>query len=230
MSSADDIREAYRRRAARGADDRYALTDPANLYLYQRRERDLLALLRRRHLLPLAGQRILDIGCGSGDVLRDLVRFGATPALLEGIDLLPERIDAARERSAAAINFRAGDATALPCKDASFDVALQFTLLSSVVDGAARRAVCRETLRVLRPGGTVIIYDFTWNPRNRDVRGVGAGELRRLYEGCAVDARRVTLAPPISRRLARLSFTLCRALEALPPLRSHLLAAVRKPA
>ncbi len=222
------IRDAYVRRAERGADERYSLDDPANQYLFERRERDLTALLQRYTLMPLAGRDIIDVGCGNGALLRDLARLGADADRCHGIDLLPERVEAARERDPR-MTLRAGDASLLPYDDASFDVALQFTLLSSVLDGEMRRAIASETMRVLRSGGVLIWYDFIWNPGNRDARGIGLGELRRLYPGCSIDARRVTLAPPVTRRLARISPTLCRALEAVPLLRSHLLAAVGKP-
>jgi SAM-dependent methyltransferase len=224
------IREAYEARAARGADDRYALPDPANLFLFQRRERALLNLLRRHALTPLDDMRVLDIGCGSGEVLRDFVKYGARPELLCGIDLLAERIDAARERSAPDVQFSVGDATDLPYPAGSFDIALMFTVLSSILDDETQRRAASEAIRMLRPGGTLVTYDFTWNPANRDVRGIGRRELLALFPGCAIDARRVTLAPPISRRVARLSWTLASAFEALPFLRSHLLAAIGKPA
>lgn len=223
---AERVRAAYAERARRGLDERYSLADPANLYLFQRRERELLRLLSRNGLRDLSRARVIDVGCGSGGVLLDFARYGAAPSLMAGVDLLPERIDAARERLPAA-DLRCGDATSLPFDGASFDIALQFTLLSSVLDDAARRAIASETLRVLRPGGVVVWYDFTWNPGNRDTRGVGLAELRRLYAGCRIDAMRTTLAPPIARPLARRSFTLCRALESMPFLRSHLLAVVQ---
>jgi SAM-dependent methyltransferase len=226
MRETERIREAYARRAARGADERYGLEDPANRFLFERRERALIALFHRHHLLPLAGRDIIDVGCGNGALLRDLVRFGADAERCHGIDLLPERIEGARGADGR-MTLRTGDASALPYADASFDIGLQFTLLSSVLDGGMRRAIASETLRVLRPGGVLICYDFTWNPGNRDTRGIRLGELRRLYAGCVVDARRVTLAPPIARRLAGLSPRLCGALETLPFLRSHLLAAVQ---
>jgi SAM-dependent methyltransferase len=222
------IRDAYAARAARGADERYALHDPANLYLFQRRERALLDLLRRHALTPLDDKRVLDIGCGNGEVLRDFVRYGARPELLCGVDLLPERVAAARERSARGVQFSLGDAADLPYPAGSFDLALMFTVLSSILDNATRRRAADEAMRVLRPGGTLITYDFTWNPTNRDVRGIGRRELRALFAGCAVDARRVTLAPPISRRLACHSWALASACEALPFLRSHLLTAIVK--
>jgi 2-polyprenyl-3-methyl-5-hydroxy-6-metoxy-1,4-benzoquinol methylase len=78
MTPVDDeasrIRDVYAERDRRGADARYGLDDPANLFLFQRRERALLDLLRRESLLPLADKLVLDIGCGTGDVVRDLAR------------------------------------------------------------------------------------------------------------------------------------------------------------
>ena len=227
MSEADRIKDAYARRAKAGADDRYSLDDPANRYLFERRARDVQALLRRQRKGPLAGKDIVDIGCGNGAVLREFVTWGAEPRRCSGIDLLPERVEAARARSPQ-MAITAGDASALPWNDASFDVALQFTLLSSVLDATMRQSIARETLRVLRPAGLLIVYDFTWNPLNRDVLGLNAKALRGLYAGYSVDGRRVTLAPPITRRLAHFSPSACAALERLPFLRSHVLAAVRK--
>jgi SAM-dependent methyltransferase len=227
VSEAERIREAYARRAALGLDERYSLADPANRYLFRERERSLLALLKRRGLLPLADKWILDIGCGNGDVLRDFVTYGADLRLVAGVDLLPERVGATAARTPP-IACSLGDATALPFPDATFDIALQFTLLSSVLNDETRRRIAVETLRVLRPRGTVIWYDFIWNPGNRDVRGIGLSEVRALYPDCGVDASRVTLAPPISRRLARVSSTLCRLFEAVPWLRSHWLIAIQK--
>jgi SAM-dependent methyltransferase len=227
VSETDRIREAYARRGERGADERYSLNGPANAYLFASRERDLASLLRRHRLMPLAGRDILDVGCGNGALLRDLVRLGADAERCVGVDLLTERIDAARDAEPS-MRFECADASTLPFADASFDIALQFTLISSVLDTSMRRAIASETMRVLRPGGVLIWYDFLWNPGNRDVRGIRLGELRALYPGCAIDARRVTLAPPLLRICARASPALCRALDAVPPLRSHYLAAVRR--
>jgi ubiquinone/menaquinone biosynthesis C-methylase UbiE len=212
-----------------GADDRYALSDPANLYLFQRRERALLELLHRQALLPLEAARIIDIGCGNGALVADLARYGARPALLHGVDLLPDRIASARVRCPSHAAFSLGNAEDLPYPAGAFDIALMFTVLSSILDSRTRERVATEAMRVLRPGGSLIIYDFTWNPGNRDVRGVRASDLQELFAGCLIDTRRVTLAPPILRRTARLSWTLTSALESLPFLRSHLLAAIRTP-
>ena len=226
MDETERIKDAYARRAATGADDRYALDDPANSYLFRRRAADVQQLLRDHAMWPLAGRDIVDVGCGNGGVLRELVAWRADASRCAGIDLLDQRVEAARTAQPS-MDIRAGDASSLPWPDASFDIALQFTLLSSVLDDTMRSAIAAETLRVLRPGGLLVVYDFTWNPRNRDVRGVNANALRALYAACTVDARRVTLAPPITRLVARHSLSACATLERLPFLRTHILAAIR---
>jgi hypothetical protein len=54
-------------------------------------------------------------------------------------------------------------------------------------------------LRVLRPGGRILWYDFFRNnPTNPNVRGVGAAEIRALFPGRRIELRRVTLAPPLA--------------------------------
>ena len=227
MREADRVRAAYARWRELGLDARYSYWEPANLYLYQQRERAALAMLGRYDLLPLGERRVLDVGCGDGSVLRDLLRYGARPENLEGVDLLQERIEKARELSPN-IRFSEADASALPCADASFDVALGFTLFSSILDGETRRRVANEILRVLRPGGLVLLYDFWLNPRNRDVRPLGRRQVHVLFAGCALDWRRVTLAPPLTRFLAPRSWLVCYLLEKLPFLRTHYLVAIRK--
>jgi SAM-dependent methyltransferase len=227
MSEAERIRAVYARRSERGLDARYSYWEPANLYTFQQRERAVVEVLGRHSLLPLGERRVLDVGCGDGSVLRGLLRYGARPENLEGIDLLPERIERARELSPN-LDFSEGDAAALPCADSSFDLTLAFTLFSSILDEETRRQVAGEMLRVLRPGGLVLLYDFWLNPRNPDVRPLGKREARALFPGCRFDWRRVTLAPPLARLLAPRSWLVCYLLEKLPFLRTHYLVAIRK--
>jgi len=83
--------------------------------------------------------------------------------------------------------------------------------------------------RVLEPGGVILWYDFRYdNPRNPHVRGIGAREIRSLFPGCTVRLRRVTLAPPIARRLVPFSWTVAYLVEKLPLLRTHYLGVIYK--
>src|SRR3954470_7364320 len=109
---AQRVKEAYARRAELGLDSRYEYWDPANLFIYQSRERAVLALLREAELLPLTGRRVLDVGCGDGAVLREMLRYGASAENLSGVDLLPKRVERARELTPGA-RIEVGDARAL---------------------------------------------------------------------------------------------------------------------
>jgi hypothetical protein len=74
-----------------------------------------------------------------------------------------------------------------------------------------------------------VSYDFRINPLNPDTRGLGRRELRALFPGHGIEARTVTLAPPIARLVAPRSYGLAAALQALMPLRTHLLAFITPP-
>jgi SAM-dependent methyltransferase len=225
---AERVRAAYARREALGLDGRYAYWQPANLYTYQSRERQLLKLLRSTGMLPLAGRVVLDVGCGDGAVLDDCVRYGAAPEDLHGVDLLGARIDVAKRRLPGA-TIRIADAQSLPYEDTRFDLVLAFTLLSSVTDADARRRVAQEMQRVTKPNGLIVLYDFWTNPLNRHVKPLRQGEYRSLFPGRPIEFRRATLAPPLTRLLVKApgGWFACSFLEVIPFLRTHYLAAVR---
>jgi SAM-dependent methyltransferase len=213
------VREAYARRQP---GDRYAFSNPAHLFLMQEREAAALALLGREGLLPLGDRTILEVGCGGGQWLLDFVRWGARPDRLHGVDLLPERIAQARRVSAPAVGLARCGATALPYGDSTFDLVLQATVFSSILDPEVRRAMAREMLRVLRPAGAVLWYDLRVNnPSNPDVRAVGRDEIAALFPGCRAALVRATLAPPLARLLAGRATGLARALAMAPFLRTH---------
>jgi SAM-dependent methyltransferase len=106
-----------------------------------------------------AGQNVLDVGCGTGVVAITAARLGAK---VFAVDLTPDLLERARENASIAkfeIDFREGDAEALPFDDARFDVVLsQFGHMF-----APRPEIAiREMLRVLKPGGTIAFA--TWPP------------------------------------------------------------------
>lgn len=223
------IESANRRRTLRDSGDRYTHFNAANLRIIQERERHLLEALRREGLYPLAGRDLLEVGCGSGYWLREFVHWGADPERLTGIELAVERVAKARERLPATVRVLQGDACDTGLPDASFDLVFQSTVFTSILDPAVRRALAQEMLRLVRPGGIVVWYDFRYdNPRNPDVRGVGLREIRRLFPGCRVRSRTLTLAPFLARRVAPWAPWLYPLLAAVPPLRTHRLAVVRR--
>jgi SAM-dependent methyltransferase len=180
------IREVYRRRLARDA-DRYSLRDPANLYIAHAIERGLRRALARHWPRSLAEARILDVGCGNGSWLRMLMRLGARPEGLTGIDLMPPVIEAARTVNPSAIKFLCSSAAALEFASVSFDLVCQSMVFSSVLDGATRARIAAEMRRVAKPDGLIISYDFfVRSPRNRDTCAIGRRELARLFPGATM--------------------------------------------
>jgi SAM-dependent methyltransferase len=218
----------YARRAALAG-----LYDPLRPEVMQARHerlRVLAALLRRHARAPLGELRLLEVGCGQGGNLLDLIGLGFEPALLLANELLPERAAAARARLPAAVRVLPGDALALPLPDAGLDLILQSTVFSSLLDPGFRARLAARLWAWLKPGGAVIWYDFAvGNPRNPDVAGLPMAELRRLFPAARIEARRVTLAPPLARRAAALHPALPALLNTVPLLRTHRLAWIAKP-
>ncbi len=232
---AERIRHEYARREQILPPGFYAVTKPANLFADQQRTRRLLQLLRDERLLPLDGRAILDIGCGDGWQLAQFERWGARAEQLAGIDLIPSRVERAAMRFAGpahheAPQLRVGDASDLPWPAECFDLAHQSTVFSSILDVSMKQAVAREIVRVLKPGGVLIWYDFfVDNPANPAVRGIGAHEIRALFPTCAVRLQRATLAPPLARRCVPMTWLGSLLLEQIGLLNTHYLGLIRKP-
>lgn len=220
------IRTVYAQRRTAIAKGRYSLLHPSNLYRVQQAERELVRELRRDERTPLSECRVLDIGCGAGFWLREFAKLGAAPGNLHGIDLLPDRIESARELSPSGMTFTTGSASDLHYPDASFDLVTQFTVFTSVLDQGLRQRIASEMLRVLKPNGRILWFDFHYdNPSNREVRGVRKGEIPKLFPGCAIRFTRVGLAPPLGNLLGG-SAILYELLCEIPWLCTHHIASI----
>jgi ubiquinone/menaquinone biosynthesis C-methylase UbiE len=198
------IARAYAQREATA--QRYSHFEPGNLLRLQELERRLLRLIAAAAKEELGSKTILEIGCGTGQWLRQFIQWGAKPDNIVGVDLLPERIAIARWLCPSGVHLECREASKLDFGDGSFDIVFQSTVFSSILDPDMKDALAGEMLRVLRQDGAIFWYDFFINnPWNPDVRGVGKRELQVLFPGCRVRCERITLAPPLGRLLGRLS-------------------------
>ena len=222
--------------------ERYARRNSGSLYSILRPEVVLSTQEWQREMLFLLGGRcgygdadlrrlaLVDVGCGYGGHLLDFLRFGFAPENLYGIELLPDRAAAARARLPAALRIHEGDAASAELAPASQDVVFQSVVFSSLLDDAFQHALARRMWSWVRPGGGILWYDFVYdNPANPDVRAVPLRRIRELFPEGRITKRRVTLAPPISRRVCRLHPAAYHIFNLLPLLRTHLLCWIAKP-
>lgn len=224
------VAERYARRTS---GELYGALRPEVVRSTQEWQRELLRVLSTvcgYDSADLPVLKLVDVGCGYGGHLLDFLRQGFAPENLTGIELLPERAAAARKRLPAGLTLHQGDASGAGLADGSQDLVFQSVVFSSLLDDAFQEALAARMWTWLRPGGWILWYDFVYgNPRNPDVRGVPVRRVRELFPHGRLGSRRVTLAPPISRRICRINPSLYGVFNAWPWLRSHALVWVQKP-
>lgn len=223
------IRSVYARRDARGKGSLYAWWKPDVLINLYRFHAEAAALLRKAGCEDLSTLRVLDVGCGNGNWLRQIHAWGASAANLHRIDLLPDRIEMARQLGPE-IDYRVDSGWQLPFEDGSLDLVTANTVFSSILDSRARQQLAGEMVRVLAARGRLLVFDFRISrPDNRDTIGIHRREMRRLFPGFKWHTRSLDLAPPIIRRIAPVSPVLAILLEAWCPfLRTHALYLLRR--
>jgi demethylmenaquinone methyltransferase/2-methoxy-6-polyprenyl-1,4-benzoquinol methylase len=132
------------------------------------------------------GDAVLDIACGTGDLLRAFQRFAPQSGHLVGLDFAHEMLRRAAERSRSGQAWCEADGQRLPFADASFNVtscAFGVRNFQDLDRGLA------EMYRVLRPGGRAMILEFS-RPANRLIRGVHEFYTGRIMPwGAALIAR-----------------------------------------
>jgi SAM-dependent methyltransferase len=225
----DRVAERYARRQAGQPADRYSLLQPDVWQTVQERQRVMLQRLAGHGWHDLRERTLLEVGCGAGGNLLEFLRMGFRPEHLTGIELLPERHAEARAVLPERVALHLGDACAAPIVPESCDLVFQSTVFSSLLDDAFQHRLAEVMWRAVKPGGALLWYDFTVdNPRNRDVRGVPLRRVRELFPEGRIQARRVTLAPPLARAACRVWPGLYTVLNAAPVLRTHLLVWIEK--
>jgi ubiquinone/menaquinone biosynthesis C-methylase UbiE len=142
----------------------------------------------RETLEPEAGERLLEIGPGTGYYTLDLASWIGPEGSLEVFDLQQEMLDhtmrRARERQLANVTPTRGDAQALPYEDDRFDAVVLTTVLGEIPD---QDAALREVARVLRPGGRLVVGELFGDPHY-----VPPGALQRRAEAAGLSFERRT--------------------------------------
>jgi ubiquinone/menaquinone biosynthesis C-methylase UbiE len=148
-----------------------------------------------------AGQQVLEIGCGTGNLLAALGRRGPDVTAM-GIDPDPAALRRARRKAARAgllIRYEQAFAGSLPVPDGSVDRVLSSFMLHHLDDEERLRAL-REARRALQPGGQLHVVDVDGTPSGRNARLAGSSPERVLH---ALDEAGLTGAAENGRGRAR---------------------------
>lgn len=104
---------------------------------------------------PLGGRTVVDVCCGTGDLA---LAFASAGARVVGLDFTPQMVDRAAGKARGRTLFAQGDALRLPVRDAAADVTSIAFGLRNVGD---RAQGLRELVRATRPGGLVLVLEFS---------------------------------------------------------------------
>jgi ubiquinone/menaquinone biosynthesis C-methylase UbiE len=181
----------------------------ANVFFFGRRRATFQALIAAVGVQP--GQRVLDVGCGTGYFARLLCLSVGRDGLIVGIDPSPAMISYASRQTGRASNcqFQVGRVEALEFPADHFDVVVSSLVMHHLPEGL-RVAALQEMRRVLRPGGRLLVAEAQ-NPR----RGLGWRLLARVH---GYD-RMARLVPHLEPLAAQAGFGQIRTGEAPPWLR-----------
>lgn len=163
--------------------------------------------------------RVLDVGCGAGNMMHHLARYGT----VKGVEIDPRPLERARQRG---YDVKLADVGAgIPYDDGQFELVSALDVIEHTPDDMA---VLNECRRVLTPGGhllvTVPAFMFLWSHNdvlNAHVRRYTAGELKRKLEAAGMGVQRLTYNNFFVFPLAALLIMLRRRTQSGPQLRSH---------
>lgn len=115
-----------------------------------------------QHLAPRRGERVLEIGCGAGLLLREIALATGPHGLAAGIDISPDQIAAAAvlTENVPAVSLHEGDARALPYPDNVLDAAVAVQVVEYITEPVA---VLAEAARVLKRGGRCLVLATNWD-------------------------------------------------------------------
>ena len=196
-----------------------------NWFIQKERELRYAKILREFFGNDLSEIKFMEIGAGTGDNIFFFARRGIKWNNIWANELLADRFEVLKAKFSEC-NLLEGDASKLDFKN-EFDIVFQSTVFTSVLDNNLKQQLASKMLEMVKSEGIILWYDFMYdNPRNKHVKGINKSEIKNLFaKANEIKFRKVTLAPPISRRFYKIYHLLN---TFFPFLRTHVIAVIKK--
>ena len=224
---AQEIISRYNRRSSKDKSSIYNMATPSCCFSSFEKSKYVLKILSDNFGCDFISKKYLEVGCGTGTNLCNLISWGVCPENLQGNDIFLPSLEQAKKRLPETVKLKSGNF--LDCKyGEKFDVIIFQTVLSSILDPDFQLECMRYAYDLLNNGGIVLLYDFVYdNPKNRDVKGISLKHLMQNLPWSECKFNSVTLAPPLSRRLEKATF-LMKILNAVKIFNTHRIGYLKK--
>ncbi len=175
------VEEIYKRYHSRKKKDRNdLLRNPEVLFQVLAFDRSIISAFSSIQLDPKTA-KILDVGCGEGASIINLLRLGFLPSNLYGIDILRDKIKQAKIKFPN-INWIHGDASSMQFEDNFFDCVMESTIFLQMTDDELSDKVAKEMIRVTKKGGYILLIDWRYShPFNKEYKGLSKKRIINLF-------------------------------------------------
>ena len=192
-------------------------------YITQEREKIYKDIVVK-HFSDIKNCLFIEIGAGAGGNLHFFNKLGIPYENIVANELLDDRVHQLKDNYPE-VTVHKGNAVDMEINQ-KFDIVFQSTVFTSILNKQFRIQLADKMWKLLNDKGIILWYDFTYdNPANKNVKKVGKKEIKKLFPaGTKYEFYKVTLAPPIGRRLGHL-YTFINKFKFL---RTHLIAVIYK--
>ena len=203
QKTAELYKEYYKKK---DADRNDLLKNPEVLFQTLAFDRSIISSFASTNIEPETA-KVLDVGCGAGGGVINLIRLGFSPSNIYGIDILRDRIAEAKVRFPN-INWIYGDASCMKFEDNFFECVMESTIFLQMTDDELSGRIAKEMTRVTKRGGYIILIDWRYShPFNKTYKGLSKKRLAKLFDvGTKTSVFKIhkgALVPPIGRFISK---------------------------
>ncbi|MDI6688144.1 MAG: methyltransferase domain-containing protein [Desulfobacterales bacterium] len=203
----DELYKEYYNRKGEERND--LLKNPEVLFQILGYDRAVVSAIASTKLNPKTA-KVLDVGCGDGASMLNLVRLGFLPSNLYGIDIIEERITQAKLKISN-INWILGNASCLKFDDNFFECVMESTMFLQMTDDELSDKIAKEMIRVTKKHGyilLILLIDWRYShPFNKEYKGLSKKRITNLFDvGSKTSIFKIykgALVPPIGRFISR---------------------------